>query len=85
MRRAPVQGKIPASEGAYMEGVTVGPKEREPRLANQRVDRSHRRGGSLRRRPRPPPWTRVEKGVLVLSFALIVGTVILAVVLFLLP
>ena len=66
-----------------MKGVTVGPKEREPQLRNQRVDRSHRRGGECRRRGRPPPppppqWTRVEKFMLVLSLALLLAEVVLA-------
>lgn len=60
----------------------MGPRERERRLANQRIDRSHRRrSDSL---PRPPSWTRLEKAVLVLSLALIGVAVILAVVLFVL-
>ena len=65
-----------------MEGATVGPKEREPRLANQRVDRSHRRGGS--RRQRPPRWTKGEKALLVLVVALFVAEVVLTVVGFML-
>ena len=67
-----------------MKGVIVGPKEREPRLANQRVDRSHRRGGGVRRRG-APPWTRGEKAVLVLSLALLFAAMGLAVVMFVLP
>ncbi len=66
-----------------MEGANnVGPKEREPRLANQRVDRSHRRRYGRRRRRLP--WTRGEKAVLVLCLALIFAGVILAILLFLL-
>ena len=57
-------------------------KERERRLAEQRVDRSHRRRAGLRPRPR---WTRGEKAVLVLSFALIFAGVILTILLFVLP
>jgi hypothetical protein len=48
----------------------VGPKERERRLAEQRVDRSHRRRGGIRGRRRPPSWTR-KKDELVLSLALL--------------
>ena len=66
-----------------MEGVTVDLKERERRLANQRVDRSHRRRAGRRREHRPR-WTRGEKAVLVLSFALIFAVVIIAILLFLL-
>ena len=60
----------------------MGPRERKRRLANQRIDRSHRRRSDIRHRP--PSWTKGEKAVLVLSYALIVG-VILAIVLFVLP
>lgn len=69
-----------------MEGVYVGPKERERRLAEQRVDRSHRRGVSSRgqrRGRRPPPWTLGEKAALVLSLAFIFAGVVLTVLLFL--
>ena len=66
-----------------MEGVSVGPKERERRLAKQRVDRSHRTRGN-RRVHRRTPWTRGEKAVLVLSLAFIFAGVVLAVVMFLL-
>ena len=42
-----------------MEGVNnVSSKERERRLAEQRVDRSHRKRGGVRGRRRPRPWTR---------------------------
>jgi hypothetical protein len=70
----------------YVEGGNhVGPKERERRLARQRVDRSHRgvvvRGVVVRRRP--PLWTLGEKAVLVLSLALIFAAVALALVMLL--
>jgi len=82
------KGKIPTREGPYVEGVSVGPKERERRLANQRVDRSHRRRGGIsrgrRRRRQSPLWTLGEKDALVLSLALIFAEVVLVVV-FLLP
>jgi hypothetical protein len=65
-----------------VEGVSVSPKERERRLAYQRVDRSHRRtGGRDRRRRPPPPWTIGEDAVLVLSLAFIFAGVVLSVVL----
>jgi hypothetical protein len=72
----------------YVEGGNhVGPKERERRLARQRVDRSHRgvvvRGVVVRQR-RPPPWTLGEKAVLVLSLAFIFAGVVLAILLFVL-
>ncbi len=63
-----------------MEGVSVGPKERQRRLAKQRIDRSHRRED----RQLGPRWTTGEKVVLFLSLALTVVAVILAVALFLL-
>ena len=66
-----------------MEGVSVGPKERERRLAKQRVDRSHR-GGVVRQR-RSPPWTMGEKDVLVLSLAFIFAGMVLAIVVLVLP
>ena len=66
-----------------MEGVAVGPKERERRLAKQRVDRSHRR--VVVRQHRPPPWTRGEKAALVLCLALMFAAVVLTVVLLVLP
>ena len=69
--------------GPHAEGATVGPRERERRLAKQRVDRSHR--GVVVRQRRLPPWTRGEKAVLILSIALTAVAVILAVVLFVLP
>jgi len=62
-----------------VEGVTVGPKERERRLEKQRVDRSHR-GGVVRQR-RLPRWTRGEKAMLVLSFPLIFAEVVIVIVL----
>ena len=68
-----------------MEGVSVDPKERERRLAKQRVDRSHRRRGVIRGGRRPPPWRRRKKAELVLSLALIFASVILVVVPFVLP
>jgi hypothetical protein len=67
-----------------VEGATVGPKERERRLAKQRVDRSHR-GVVVVRHRRPPPWTRGEMDVLVLSLAFIFAGVVLAILLFVLP
>ncbi len=66
-----------------MEGVYVGPKERERRLAKQRVDRSHR-GRNGHRCHRPPPWTREKRAELVLSLALLFAAVILVVVPFVL-
>jgi hypothetical protein len=72
--------------GQHVEGVNnVRPMERERRLAEQRVDRSHRSTGGRRRRRRPPPWTIGEKAVLVLSLAFIFAGVVLAVVMFVLP
>jgi hypothetical protein len=66
-----------------VEGVNkVSPKERERRLAKQRVDRSHR--GVVVRLRRPPPWTMGEKDVLVLSIAFIFAAVVLALVMFVL-
>jgi hypothetical protein len=68
-----------------VEGGSVGPKERERRLAKQRVDRSHRStGGGRRRRRRALLWTIGEKAVLVLSFAFIFAAIDLAIVMFLL-
>ena len=67
-----------------MEGGSVGPKERERRLAKQRVDRSHRSTGGRRRRRRPLPLTIGEKDALVLSLAFIFAGVVLAVVMFVL-
>lgn len=60
-----------------MEGVSVGPKERKPRLANQRIDRSHRRGGGRRRR-RHSQWTIGETVMLVLNLALLLAEVVFA-------
>ena len=60
----------------------MSPKERERRLAKQRVDRSHR--GVVVRQRRSTPWTRGEQAVLVLSLAFIFAAVVLAAVLFLL-
>jgi hypothetical protein len=68
-----------------VEGVSVDPKERERRLAKQRVDRSHRRRGGIRGGRRPPPWTREKKAELVLSLALIFASLILVAVPFILP
>ena len=64
-----------------MEGINnVSPKERERRLAKQRIDRSHR--GVVVRQRRPPAWTRGEKAVLILSFAfLFAAMMVLGVVL----
>jgi hypothetical protein len=61
----------------------VGPKERERRLAKQRVDRSHR--GVVVRQSHPPSWTLGEKAVLILSFALLFAAMVLAVAMFILP
>ncbi len=61
----------------------MGPRERERRLANQRIDRSHRRG-RVHRSGHRPSRTMGEKIMLVLSFALIGTGVVLAVVAFLL-
>ena len=74
--------KISTRERPDVEGATVGPKERERRLAKQRVDRSHR--GVVVRHRRPLPWTLGEKDVLVLSLAFIFAGVVLAVVMFVL-
>ncbi len=60
-----------------MEGVSVGPKERERRLAKHLVDRSHR-GRNGRRRRHRPMWTRAEKALLVLCLALIFAEVAVA-------
>ena len=68
-----------------MEGVSVGPKERERRLAKHLVDRSHRRKGLVVRRRRLPPWTLGEKAALVVSFAFIFAGMVLAAVVFVLP
>ena len=62
----------------------MGPKERERRLAKQRVDRSHRTRGRVRRYRRPLPWTLGEKDALVLSLAFIFAEVALVVVMFVL-
>ena len=64
-----------------MKGVDVRPKERERRLAKQRVDRSHR-GVVGVRQCRPPPWTIGERAVLALSFFILFADVLLAVLLF---
>ena len=61
----------------------MGPKERKSRLANQRVDRSHR-GVVVRRGRRRLPWTMGEKAVLVLSLAFIFAEMALIVVVFVL-
>jgi hypothetical protein len=68
--------------GPHAEGVIVGPKELERRVTKPRADRSHR--GVVVCQNRPPPWTRGEKAVLVLSLALALVAVILAILLFLL-
>jgi hypothetical protein len=67
----------------YVEGVSVGPKERERRLAKHLVDRSHR--GVVVRKRRLPPWTLGEKAALIVSLAFIFAGMVLAVVLFVLP
>jgi hypothetical protein len=65
-----------------VEGVNkVSPKERERRLAKQRVDRSHR--VVVVRQRRPPPWTLGEKDVLVLCLAFIFAAIVLSVLLLL--
>jgi hypothetical protein len=61
----------------------VGPKERERRRAKQRVDRSHRGVVVVVREQRPPPWTRGEASVLVLSLTFIFAALVLTVLLFL--
>jgi len=66
-----------------VEGVSVVPKERELPLEH-RVDRSHRRRVSRRRRRHRLPWTRGEKAMLVLSLVLAVAEAILAVEMFVL-
>ena len=63
----------------------MGPKERERRLAKQRVDRSHRTRGRVGRRCRPLPWTLGEKDALVLILAFIFAAAILTVALFDMP
>ena len=68
-----------------MEGVSVGPKERERRLAKHPVDRSHRRRGVVVRKRRLPPWTLGEKAALVMSLAFIFAGMVLAAVVFVLP
>ena len=60
-----------------MEGVSVGPKKRERRLAKHPVDRSHR-GRNRRRRSRSPLRTRGVKALLVLCLALIFAEVAVA-------
>jgi hypothetical protein len=61
----------------------VGPRERERRLATQRVvDRSHRR--ARRRLQYDPRWTRIEEVVLVLNIVLCTMVVVLIDKLFLL-
>ena len=66
-----------------MEGVSVGPKERERRLAKQRVDRSHRTRNGRRRRRHPPAWTKGEKAALVVCLSVLFAEEVLAVVMFL--
>jgi hypothetical protein len=68
-----------------VEGVSVGPKERERRLAEHLVDRSHRRRGLVVRKRRLPPWTLGEKEALVVSLAFIFAGMVLAAVVFVLP
>ena len=63
----------------------MGPKERERRLAEQRVDRSHRRRAGILGSRRRRPWTREKKAELVLSLALVFAAIILVVVPFVLP
>ena len=66
-----------------MEGVSVGPKERERRLAKQRVDRSHRRRTGRRRLHRTPAWTKGEKAALVVCLSVLFAEEVLAVVMLL--
>ena len=85
VRRAQVQGyKISTRERPDVEGATVGPKERERRLAKHLIDRSHRRRGLVVRKRRLAPWTLGEKAALVVSLAFIFAGMIQAVVVFLL-
>jgi hypothetical protein len=65
-----------------VEGVYVGPKERERRLAKQRVYRSHRRRNGRHRR-RPPAWTKGEKATLVVCLSVFCAEEVLAVVMLL--
>jgi hypothetical protein len=59
-----------------VERVNMGPKERERRLAAQRVvDRSHRT--PRRRYRRCPRWTSIEEVVLVLNIVLYTVAVVL--------
>jgi hypothetical protein len=67
--------------GSHAEGVSVAPKELERRVTKQRIDRSHR--GVSVRQCSPPPWTRGEKAVLVLSTVILFVDIFLAVALFL--
>ena len=87
MHIASVQGYKIITRGRPpdVEGAIVGPKERERRLAKQRVDRSHRRRGGIRGRGRPRPWTRSKKGEFVLSIALPFAAVFLVAAPFVLP
>ncbi len=66
-----------------MEGVSVGPKERERRLAKQRVDRSHRRRNGRRRRRHTPVWTKGEKAAFVVCLGVLCAEEALAIVMFL--
>jgi hypothetical protein len=78
-RETQSRSKISTKEEPYVEGVYyVRPKERERRLAKQRVDRSHRGVGGVRQ-CRPPPWTTGETAVLALSIAILFADVFLAV------
>ena len=79
------RGKILTRERPYVEGASVGPKERERRLAKHPVDRSHRRRGVVVRKRHPPPWTLGEKAALVMSLAFIFAGIVLAAVMFILP
>lgn len=67
--------------GPHAEGVSVAPKELERRVTKQRIDRSHR--GVSVHQCSPPPWTRGEKALLVLSTAIMCVDIVLAVALFL--
>jgi hypothetical protein len=64
-----------------VEGVSMGPKERERRLAKHLVDRSHRRRNGRRRRA--PAWAKGEKAALVVCLSVLCAEEVLAVVMLL--
>jgi hypothetical protein len=78
-------GHTRVGEGLHAEGVIVGPKERERRLTERRVDRSHRRRGGIRGRRGARLWTREKMAELVLSLTFLFASAILVVVPFVLP